>query len=238
MRTPNELEQLTLHAFVDRELDPDQERSVLAAMELNPAVRDQVHGLRRAKDWMRTGFGDAGIRPATASPERRDRVCFRPGIAASLIALTFSASVGLLGYICGERQSAALMVQAENPEHILLHIDNATPDTFETVLDYAEAFLAEHRARGTEVEVVANAGGVDLMRVGGSRYEDRVNSLGHRYQNLHFLACANAIRSLRKQGIRANVLDHVNAEETAIDHIVGRIRSGWKYVKVGEQTGT
>jgi RNA polymerase sigma-70 factor, ECF subfamily len=54
-------------------------------------------------------------------------------------------------------------------------------------------------------------GGVDLMRVGGSRYEERVKSLSHRYQNLHFPACANAIRSLRKQGIRANVMDHVNA---------------------------
>ncbi|MGD8935295.1 MAG: hypothetical protein PVF07_02360 [Thiogranum sp.] len=236
MRSPNDLEQLTLNAFVDRELDPEQERSVLTAMELNPAVRDQVHGLRRAKDWMRTGFGDARFRPVTALPKRRGFGRFRPGVAASLIALTVAASGGLLGYICGERPSA-LMVQAENPEHILLHIDNATPGTFETVLDYAEAFLAEHRARGTEVEVVANAGGVDLMRVGGSRYEERVKSLSHRYQNLHFLACANAIRSLRKQGIRVKVLDQVNAEETAIDHIVARIHSGWKYVKVGEGTG-
>ena len=236
MRSPNELEQLTLNAFVDRELDPEQERSVLTAMELNPAVRDRVHGLRRAKDWMRVGFGDAQFRPAAASPTRRSYGGFRPGIAASMIALTFAASGGLLGHICGERQSA-LMVKAENPEHIVLHIDNSTPDTFETVLDYAEGFLAEHRARGTEVEVVANAGGVDLMRVGGSPYEERVRSLGRRYQNLHFLACANAIRSLRKQGIRVNVLDHVNAEETAIDHIVGRIRNGWRYVKLGEPTG-
>jgi len=124
-----------------------------------------------------------------------------------------------------------------DPEHILLHIDNSTPGAFETVLDYAEGFFAEHRARGMEVEMVTDAGGVDLMRVGGSRYEERVKSLSHRYQNLHFLACPNAIRSLRKQGIRVNALDHVNAEETAIDHIVGRIRSGWKYVKGGERTG-
>ena len=236
MRSPNELEQLTLNAFVDRELDREQERSVLTAMELNPAIREQVHRLRRAKDWMRTGFGDARSQPVTAPLTLRGCGRVRPGIAASLIALTFAASGGLVGYICGERQSPA-MTQGENPHHILLHIDESTPDTFASVLDYAETILAEHRARGTEVEVVANAGGVDLMRVGGSRYEERVKSLSHRYQNLHFVACANAIRNLRKQGIRINVLDHVNAEETAIDHIVRRIRSGWKYVKVGDPPG-
>jgi intracellular sulfur oxidation DsrE/DsrF family protein len=236
MRFPNELEQLTLNAFVDRELDPEQQRGVLTAMERNPSVRDHVHGLRRAKAWMRTGFGDAEFQPATTLPKPRGYNCIRRGIVASLIAVTFAAGAGLLGYIWGERQSV-LMVQAENPQHILLHIDNSTSGTFEKVLDYAEAFLAEHRARGTEVEVVANAGGVDLMRVGGSRYEERVESLSRRYQNLHFLACANAIRNLRKQGVHVDVLDHVNAGETAIDHIVGRIRSGWTYLKVGEGEG-
>jgi intracellular sulfur oxidation DsrE/DsrF family protein len=205
-------------------------------MERDPVLRDHVHGLRRVKDWMRTGFGDTGFRRVTASPGLGRRSRFRPGIAASLVALAFAAGGGLLGYLCGEHQPA-LVVQAENPQHILLHVDSSEPGTFERVLDYAEAFLAEHQARGTQVEVVANAGGVDLMRVDGSGYEQRVEALSRRYKNLHFLACANAIDNLRKQGTRVDVLDHVNAGETAIDHIVGRIRSGWKYIKVGQRTG-
>jgi len=233
MRFPNDLDQLTLNAFVDRELDPEQKRSVLTAMEHDPAVREHVHRLRRAKDWMRTGFGDAGFRPLMASPGPSR---FWPGIAASLVALTFAAGGGLLGYFCG-KHPPALMVRAEDPQHILLHIDSSAPGTFEKVLDYAEAFLAEHQAPGTQVEVVANAGGVDLMRVGGSGFEQRVEALSRRYQNLHFLACANAIDNLRKQGTRVDVLDQVNAGETAIEHIVGRIRSGWKYIKVGQRTG-
>jgi intracellular sulfur oxidation DsrE/DsrF family protein len=153
-----------------------------------------------------------------------------------LIALTFATGGGLIGYVLGDHRSP-LVAQAENPQHILLHIDESTPETFATVLDYAEEFLAQHRARGAEVEVVANAGGVDLMRVGGSPYEERVRALSRRYQNLHFLACANAIRNLRKQGVQVTVLDHVNAGESAVDHIVGRIRSGWKYVKASDLPG-
>lgn len=236
MQSPNELEQLMLHAFVDGQLDPEQERSVLATMESDPAVRDQVHRLRTAKDWMRTAFADAQPPGTNAAPKPGGRGRFGVGIAASLIALTFAAGGGLIGYVVGDHRSP-LVAQAENPQHILLHIDESTPERFETVLDYAEAFLAQHRARGAEVEVVANASGVDLMRVGGSPYEERVRALSRRYQNLHFIACANAIRNLRKQGVQVTVLDHVNAGESAVDHIVSRIRSGWKYVEARDLPG-
>jgi intracellular sulfur oxidation DsrE/DsrF family protein len=235
MTIHSDLEQLTLNAFVDRQLDAEQERSVLAAMESDPAVRDQVGRLRRAKDWMRTGFADAQSRNPTAS-SRPPRRRFSLSIAASLIALTFATGGGLIGYICGERE-LPLLGRQENPQHILLHLDESTPETFAAVLDYAESFLAEHRAHGAEVEVVANASGVDLMRVGGSPYEERVRSLSRRYHNLHFIACANAIRNLRKQGVQVTVLDPVNAGETAVDHIVRRIRNGWSYVKVSDVPG-
>ncbi len=237
MQSPNDLEQLTLNAFVDRQLDPEQERSVLAAMETDSVVRDQVYRLRRAKDWMRTGFADAqSPHDAVATPRPRPQRRFALSIAASLIALTFATGGGLIGYVWGERQ-VPLVAQQEDPQHILLHLDESEAETFAAVLDYAEAFLAEHQARGVEVEVVANASGIDLMRAGGSPYEERVKSLSRRYENLHFIACANAIRNLRKQGVQVTVLDDVNDRETAVDHIVGRIRGGWSYVKVSDLPG-
>jgi intracellular sulfur oxidation DsrE/DsrF family protein len=50
-------------------------------------------------------------------------------------------------------------------------------------------------------------------------------------------ACANAIRNLRKQGVPVTVLNNVNAGETAVDHIIKRLRSGWNYVKVSDLPG-
>jgi len=235
MQSHSDLEQLTLNAFVDRQLDPEQERSVLAAMEIDPAVYEEVCQLRRAKDWMRSGFADARSRHARASAMPRRRR-FGLSIAASLLALTFATGGGLIGYICGERQ-APILARQDDPQHILLHLDESAPATFAAVLDYAEAFLAEPRPRGAEVEVVANAGGVDLLRAGGSPYEERVRSLSRRYQNLHFIACANAIRNLRRLGVQVTVLDNVNAGETAVDHIVRRLRDGWSYVKVSDLPG-
>jgi intracellular sulfur oxidation DsrE/DsrF family protein len=235
MQAQHNLDALTLHAFVDRQLDPEQERRVLAAMDDNAEIRDQVGRLRSAKDWMRTGFSDAEPRQKAPTPNTRCRRCGL-GIAASLLAVIFTASGGLVGYFYGGYHPSQL-AQATDQQHILLHLEESSPATFDTVLDYAEAFLTAHHASGAEVEVVANAGGIDLMRVGGSPYAERMQALTRRFANLHFIACANAIHNMRKQGIPVTVLDDVDAGETAVDHIVKRLRDGWSYVKVSDLPG-
>jgi len=236
MQSPVELDELTLNAYVDGQLDAQQERQVLSAMEHDAAVREQVCRLRRAKDWMRTGFADA--MPLTPPAATRVRGSIRPGFgaAASLIALALASAGALVGYEYAEHQ-APVYAQQEDNNRIVLHLDDSGTEKFAAVLDYAETFLAEHAARGVEVEVVANASGIDLMRAGGSPFADRVEALRHQYRNLHFIACANAIRNLRKEGVEVTLLDGVHSGETAIDHIVDRLQQGWRYVKVSDLPG-
>lgn len=235
MQAQHNLDTLTLHAFVDRQLDSEQERRVLAAMDDNAEIRDQVARLRSAKDWMRTGFSDAEPQQQAPAPNTRRPRC-GPGIAASLLAVIFAVSGGLVGYFYGEHQPLQL-AQATDQQRIILHLEESNPKTFAAVLDYAETFLTEQHARGAKVEVVANASGIDMMRVGGSPYAERMQTLTRRFANLHFIACANAIHNMRKQGIPVTVLDDVDAGETAVDHIVKRLRDGWSYVKVSDLPG-
>ncbi len=229
------LDDLTLNSYVDGQLTAEQEREILAAMEHDVAVREQICKLRRAKDWMRTGFADA-VPPTPPATKLRRPFYVGNGIAASLMALALTTGGALLGYTCAERQAPAL-AQQQDSNHVLLHLDKSGADNFAAVLDYAEKFLAEHAARGVEVEVVANAGGIDLMRTGGSPYNARVMALQHQYQNLHFIACANAIRNLRKEGVDVSMLNGVHSGETAVDHIVSRLQQGWRYVKVSDLPG-
>ena len=102
----------------------------------------------------------------------------------------------------------------------------------QAVLDYAENFLAENLELGTQVEVVANSGGVDLMRSGVSPFEYRVRALSEQYSNLHFVACMNSLRNLRRTGIEPVMLDDVHTGTTAVDHVVKRLQDGWTYRKV------
>jgi len=237
MQTISDLDELTLNAYVDGQLDAEQERLVLTAMERDADVRDQVCRLRRAKDWIRTGFADAvpPTPPAVAQVHRPFRLGY--GVAASLMALALATGGALVGYVCAERQAAPVLAQQQDNDHILLHLDESGTDKFAAVLDYAEKFLAEHAARGAQVEVVANAGGIDLMRADKSPFARRVEALQKEYRNLHFIACANAIRNLRNEGVKVTMLDGIHSGESAVDHIVNRLQHGWRYVKVSDLPG-
>lgn len=225
------LDELTLNAYVDGELDPEQEGVVLVAMQNDPDIRDQVCKLRRARDWMRTGFADARTEDQPLPVGRAGFCRVGTGIAASLLAVAIGVGGGLIGYTCAESDSMVVAGQ-QDPMQVVLHIDDAEPAHFQAVLDYAENFLEENHGSGTQVEVVANSGGVDLMRRGGSVYEGRVRQLSERYANLHFVACMNSLRNLQREGINPVVIDDVHAGSTAVDHIVKRLHDGWTYRKV------
>lgn len=231
MKDNTKLDDLTLNAYVDGELDPETKRSVLAAMQDDADIREQVCRLRRAKDWMRHGFDDVQPedRPLPGSRAQFGRV--GTGIAASLIAIAIGVGGILVGYNCAE-QDGVMVAGEQDPMRVVLHLDDSEPAHFQAVLDYAEKFLESNRDRGTQVEVVANSGGVDLMRSGASPFEDRVRQLSEQYSNLHFVACMNSLRRLREDGIDPVMISDVHSDTTAIDRIVKRMRDGWTYQKV------
>ena len=233
MKHTDNIDEQTLDAFVDGQLDPAQRSSVIQAMDHDPDVREQVYQLRRAKDLMKLGFEDA--RPTSpghrGGPTRRYAV----GVAASLAMLGIGFSTGMLGYHYTAHQGSgtALMASAVQPQgsHVVLHIGDSDPDHFAAALNYVDSFLKENAGRGGQIEVVANAGGLELMRSGLSPYQQRVVDMINRHSNVHFIACANAIRNLQLQGIEPRIIKDVDTEQTALEHIVERLQSGWTYIK-------
>ncbi len=236
MTIGNELNELTLNAYVDGQLDPEMERTVLSAMDSDPVIREQVCQLRRAKDWMRTGFADARPEDQPLPECRKQWGRLQTGIAASIMALVIGVGSGLLGYVYAEREAATQLATGlgqQDPRKILLHLGDAEPEHFQAVLAYAENFLEENRGRDVQVEVIANSGGIDLMRSGISPFESQVRELSNKYANLQFIACMNALRNVRREeGIEPIMIDDVRTGTTAVDHIVKRLREGWTYRKI------
>jgi intracellular sulfur oxidation DsrE/DsrF family protein len=222
---------ITLTAYIDGELDDATHNAVLGAMEHDKALSEHVCRLRRTKDWMHAGYGSA-TPPQRELPGRRTPWhILRSGVAASVMALAIGVGGGLLGYMLAERGTTTLAENAD-PHRVVLHIDDSDPRHFGQLLDYTENFLQEHRDSGVQVEVVANAGGLDFLRVDGSSYQQRVKTLTENYTNVQFIACMNAIRNLEATGIDATLIDDVHTGETAVDHIVKRLNQGWTYRKV------
>ena len=125
-------------------------------------------------------------------------------------------------------------VDQTQQENIILHISKSDPEQFAAALDYAEKFLIEHEAQGQQVDVVAHAGGLDMMRADASPIKKQIVAMMGKYDNVHFVACAGAIKMFtQKNGVAPDIIQGVGTDYTAFDHIVGRLQGGgWKYIKV------
>jgi intracellular sulfur oxidation DsrE/DsrF family protein len=235
------LDDQTLGSFVDGMLDAAHSESVIRAMDQDPEVRDRVHQLHLVKDLMKVGFGHTH---APSAHSKKTRLAtwrlFSPRIAASVAALFVVFAAGMLSqpYVNGQPGFPGELLAAFSPvqsdsDNVILHISESDPQQFAAALLYAEKFLQEHRAQGYQVDVVAHAGGLDVMRADVSPLKLQMIEMLSRYDNVHFIGCANAIRMLREKGINPPIIAGVNTENTAFDHIVGRLTAGsWKYIRV------
>lgn len=225
-----------LHAYIDGELDALTGQQIEDAMKQDAALRGRVHALSDTKEMMRLAFSSA--KPPRASRPLTGASRVRPmyGLAASLLVLTLCFGVGVLGY-----QTAPLLEQvlasqaAPSPStRLVLHVGESDPEHFAATLAYTEQYLREQAGSGAMVEVVANAGGLDLLLQGGSPHEAQILEMMARYENLHFVACMNTLRKLQSQGATPALIREVQTDRTAMDHIVERVLQGWTYVKVDQ----
>ena len=129
--------------------------------------------------------------------------------------------------------------QPSQKENIILHISKSDPGQFTAALDYAEKFLTEHEVQGHKVDVVAHAGGLNMMRDDVSPSRERIIAMMDKYDNVHFIACAGAIKMYtQKNGVAPVIIAGVGTDYTAFDHIVGRLQTGdCQYIKVATPAG-
>ncbi len=235
MKMIDKIDNQMLGAFVDGHLDPAHCDAVIKAMADDPEVRERVYELRRAKDLMKLGFGDA------SAPSGKDyKTSFwgkcTPAIAAMLVLAVGIAGGWFMQPVLSDQQQAAIQGQAQVSlgDKIIVHISKSDPQQFADALAYTEKFLEEHKDGGHQIDVVAHASGLDLMRADVSPLKQQIIALMDKYDNVHFIACAGAIKVFhKKNGVAPDIIRGVGTDTTAFDHIVGRLQSGgWKYIKV------
>jgi intracellular sulfur oxidation DsrE/DsrF family protein len=237
MQQSDHIDDILLGAFIDGQLDAANAEAVIAALQEDPDTRERLYQLRRAKDLMKVGFDHVEPPPQATPPAPRSRFSVRGrfGIAASLLVLALGFASGILGYY-GTKQLAgdtiASTPQQAYTDRVVLHLSESDPKQFAAALNYIEDFLAANEAEDSQIEVIANSGGLDLMRMDTSPFKNQLVAMMRDHDNVHFIACANAIRNLRKQGIQAQIIPKVHTDKTAIDHIIGRLQAGWSYVKI------
>lgn len=251
-----EIDDNVLGMYVDGELSDTSREVVLAAMEEDSGIREGIYELRRAKELVQLGFGEATAPIAsvnTSSTQVGVEVLpnwskYFPKFSLSIAASFFAASLLVLSFCAGNGHFGnlgGLVTIAESQQNIvpmsqdkvLLHISESDPKEFMAVLTYARKFLDKHRESDTQLSVVAHAGGLDMLREGVSPVRDEVLAMMQEYQNIHFIACANSILALRKKGIEPVIFNNIDTSKPAMEQIIKHVRDGWSYIRVKSVAG-
>lgn len=240
MSNSNNIDEVMISAFVDNQVDAENREAIVKAMDEDPELRDQVYRIRRAKDLIKLAYGDS--KPSEFSDKKFTKPFHRQcmmKIAAALSAVVIGLSAGFAGYNYSQNTMAGFSLTEltqEKDERIILHIDASDPEQFESILAYTQQFLNQHKDNGkAQIEVVANAGGIDLLRE-DFPLSEKVASIMDEHDNITFIACTNAINKLRAQGINPAMIKDVETETAALTHIIERLNSGWTYVKADTKT--
>jgi intracellular sulfur oxidation DsrE/DsrF family protein len=229
-----------LHAFVDGELDSTEKNRVFELAEHAPDIDTQLCEYRKLKEMLRHAYADPP-RPSPARPFGGGKGSMSLRLVAGFVLLVVGALAGWIahGPIGPDAGGQAGAPAASGPiaaasgvpaqsDRLLLHVASSDPASLEAALDLAERAIGD--GSGRLVEVVANEGGLDLLRSDVTPFAERVAELSER--QVLFFACSTAIQRLRDKGVEVRVLPQANVEYSALDRVVLRLQEGWAYQKI------
>lgn len=232
MNTEDRISDEQLDAFTDGELEADEEDRIFALAEQDSELDARLCQHRKLKELVQHAYRDP--------PEPRRRPAHtlpRKGLlglaAAALVLLSMGVAGGWFAARynpAGEVGSAATVIPA-GQERWLLHVASSDPQEMERALTRADELMADPAATPERrVEIVANEGGLDLLRSDVTPYADRIRQLAE--QDVLFFACSRAIRRLEEQGVRVQLLPEADTRYSALDRVVLRMQQGWTYEKI------
>lgn len=247
MTNNNDISNELLNAYLDNELDSEERGEIITALENDPALSGRLCELRNTKELTQFAYNI----PLSSRHQGAQWKYGKQFITIALAASLFLAIGSLVGWFAHDRlgvntimragqgqiifdsSQASLPVDVEQKK-VILHIDTAEPDRLTAALDSAEDLLITSAANGNQLdlEIIANARGLDLLRVGTTPFAERITELTEKYDNLTILACSRAIKRLEDLGIKVKLVPEAGIAPSALDQIVDRLKQGWVYIKV------
>jgi len=241
MRRSDQVSDEQLSAFIDDQLDRSEKDQLFAAAQKDPELLARACDYRQLKEMLKHAYPESQSRSTPNAPGG-SRFNLQALAATLLLGLG-----GLLGWAAhtewfgGSQTAPGHILQlggSLEPLHgasgVLLHLSSHDPAKMEQALDRVEALLAyyEQTAVTTEVELLVNGTGLDLVR-DNTPYADRLHALTRRYANITLLACNKALERYRlEHGEQAHLIDDAGITSSALEQIVGRLKQGWTYIQI------
>jgi len=227
-----------LGAFVDKELACSDNRTIAEELKTNPEMAARAQSMLDLKTAIKQAYPEPTAKNNDSVKPRSSRKLLTQSIAASVIlglGLLVGSTINRPGQSINDALfGIKLQPVAQHEDKVLLHISTAELNKLDFLLTKTERLLRDSRNSNhpLNIEVIANSDGINLLRKTTTPYEERIQQLQQRYENLEFIACANTIKRLKKSGNNVQMLDGVKADTPALDTIINRMDKGWTYVKI------
>ena len=248
-----------LNAFVDDELDASEKSAIFEAMDDDSSVSLRACELRQLSELVRHAYDHPPQSERLRKQEARRINPFGRAAAATML-IGLGATLGWIGHqqpdtgipeptdsmnamFWGDEDRAfhsadLATVTGENQlKRVIVHLNTSSDAKFEKALATVEQLLKTYadESHGAEIELVANASAVNMLRSGRTPYAQRVRALQEQYFNLTFLACKDAMdhaREMENLDEDFNLLPDVEVTPSALEHILNRMNEGWVYLNV------
>ena len=217
-----------INAFVDDELDPEEKSRIYTEASHDADLDQRLCKQRKVKELVKFAYQDVpdSKRKGPASLGRR-------GFWGRALAASLLLAVGLmLGFVGRQAIEANIdpAVVATEPDRYLLHVASGNAEDMAAALERAEMLLASSDDGRSQVEIVANEAGIDLLRSDVTQFATEISAL--QAHDVVFYACSKTIERLERDGVEVRLVPHTIAEYTALDRVVIRMQEGWQYEKI------
>ena len=240
MKDATPISQESLNAFLDGELTADERSQILAVIQQDKQLAQELCELRQTKELLALAYQEPPLLPTqTSARSSTAQQRIRRSLAATVL-LGIGLGSGWFAHhnLAGDTQPsfqniAHLDLTTADNSKILLHISTMDASRVAIALDTTEKLLndPQREKKPFQLEIVANAEGLGLFRE-GSPYAKRIHDIALQHGNVSFKACGFAMENLRlKEGSEVKLILEAQRVDAALEQILRRLKDGWMYVR-------
>lgn len=234
-----------LNAFIDDQLDHDERAQILSALRHDEALTQRICDLQKVRSLLQLAFNEKEVVPEHQQPAIQQHwISLRKGIAAGVLIV-----VGVLGGWFSHQQLSTdktLIEYAQtirnNPAigenetwQVMLHVSHNEARRFKVLLNETEKLLATYKKNNQplQVEILANAKGLDLLKDENSPNALKLKQLKATYGNLMVSVCGQTLKRVQKEtGKSVSLIPDTNVVRSAIHQVSKRQKQGWTYIHI------
>jgi intracellular sulfur oxidation DsrE/DsrF family protein len=249
MKDESQILSESLNAYLDGELDSETTARLERHVATDSRLQRHLNELEQVRALSRAAYTpiEEKTPPSGRHFARRQLVGY--GLAAALLV---GVGIGIDRWQRLEIPEDSLLAslpsdaQVIQPAHLkanaltseqraIFHVSSANPQSVRSTLEHIEQLLRRYESAGKSlrVEIVANAEGLDTLRVETTPVREQIARLQKDYPNIAFLACGTTIARMKhEQGIDVKLLPQIAVTSSALNQILSRLHQGWVYIRI------